>query len=152
MKTGTLNLYFRYLSIKKPCCKCVRYKKHGIKNWLQIWVQKPDTGFVTAATSTSQLLVIINNHLNVVHPGRFSSPRFAFERHSLSFCNLWCITNFTIAPFENSNWKLLNIAAKRCKERLRSPIKSRCIVCVFLLLFFFFFYLFITISSYLERH
>ena len=61
-------------------------------------MQKQDTGFVTATTSTSQHLVIINNHPKVVHPGCFSSIRFAFERQSLSFFILWCITNFTIAP------------------------------------------------------
>ena len=32
-----------------------------------------------------------------MHPGRYTSLRFAFERQSLSFCILWCITNFTIA-------------------------------------------------------
>ena len=63
-----------------------------------IYKEKPDTGFVTVTTSMSQDLVIINNHPKVVLPGRFSSPRFAFERHSLSFCILWYITNFTIAP------------------------------------------------------
>ena len=31
VKTGSLNFYCRYLSIKKPSCKCVRYNKHGIK-------------------------------------------------------------------------------------------------------------------------
>ena len=31
-------------------------------------------------TSTSQYLVIINNHPKVVHPRRFSSTRFTFER------------------------------------------------------------------------
>ena len=28
----TLDFYCRYLSIKKPSCKCVRHNKHGIKN------------------------------------------------------------------------------------------------------------------------
>ena len=32
VKTGTLNFYCRYLSMKKPSCKCVRYYKRGIKN------------------------------------------------------------------------------------------------------------------------
>ena len=32
VKTGTLNFYCRYLSIKKHSCKCVRYNKHRIKN------------------------------------------------------------------------------------------------------------------------
>ena len=32
VKTGTLNFYCRYLSSKKPSCKCVRYNKHRIKN------------------------------------------------------------------------------------------------------------------------
>ena len=32
VKTGTLNFYCRYQSIKKPSCKCVRYNKHGITN------------------------------------------------------------------------------------------------------------------------
>ena len=41
---------------------------------------------------------IINYHLKVVHLWRFSSPRITFERQSLSFCILCCITNFTIAP------------------------------------------------------
>ena len=49
-------------------------------------------------TSTSQYLVIINNHPKVVHPRRFSSPRLTFERQTLSFCILWCITNFPITP------------------------------------------------------
>ena len=32
VKTEISNFYCRYLSIKKPSCKCVRYNKHGIKN------------------------------------------------------------------------------------------------------------------------
>ena len=31
-KNRNKNFYCRYLSIKKPSCKCVRYNKHGIKN------------------------------------------------------------------------------------------------------------------------
>ena len=31
VKTGTIIFYCRYLSIKKPSCKYVRYIKHGIK-------------------------------------------------------------------------------------------------------------------------
>ena len=30
-KTITLNFSYRYQSIKKPSCKCVRYNKYGIK-------------------------------------------------------------------------------------------------------------------------
>ena len=83
VKTGILNFYCRYLSIKKPNCKSVRYNKHGIKN---------------CTKSRQQYFVIINKHPKVVHPGRISSPRFAFERQSLSFYILCCNTNFAIAP------------------------------------------------------
>ena len=55
------------------------------------------SGSVTATTTTSQHPAIINNRPKVLHPGRLRSPRFAFERPSLFFCILWCITNFTIA-------------------------------------------------------
>ena len=61
-------------------------------------LQKPDTELVTAATSRLQNFVMINYHSKVFHPGRVSSPRFAFETQPLSFCILCCITNFAIAP------------------------------------------------------
>ena len=96
VKTGTLNFYCRYKNIKNLVVSASNTRNMGLKLY-KIWVQKPDTGFVTVATSTSQHLVIINNHPKMVHPGRFSSPRFTFERQSLSFSILWCITNFTIA-------------------------------------------------------
>ena len=68
------------------------------ENLYEIWVQNPDTEFVTTATFRSYYFVIINYHLKVVHPGRISSSRLTFERQSQSFCILCCITNFTIAP------------------------------------------------------
>ena len=70
----------------------------GLEIVQSLSTKKQDTGFVTVTISTSQHLVISNNHLKVVQPGRFSSRRFAFDRQSLSFCILWCITRFTIAP------------------------------------------------------
>ena len=95
-KTGTLNFYCRYESIKSRIVSASNTRNMRLKLY-KIWVRKPDTGFVTVATSTSQHLMIINNNPKMVHPGRFSSPRFTCERQSLSFCILWCITNFTIA-------------------------------------------------------
>ena len=57
-KAETLNFNFRYLSSKKPSCKCVRYNKHGIKNCKKFEY----TEFVTATASRSQYFVIINYH------------------------------------------------------------------------------------------
>ena len=96
VKTGTIN-FCHYVSIKILVVCASNTRNMGLKLY-KISVQKPDIGFVTVATSTSQHLVIINNHPKVVHPGSLSSPRFTFERQSLSFCILWCITNFTVAP------------------------------------------------------
>ena len=97
VKTGTLNFYCRYVSIKSLVVSASNTRNMELKLY-KTWVQKPDTGIVTVVTSTSQHLVIINNHPKVVHPGSIGSLRFTFERQSLSFCILWCITNFTIAP------------------------------------------------------
>ena len=65
VKTGTLNFYCRYVSIKSLVVSASNTRNMGLKLY-KIWVQKPDTGFVTAATSTSQNLVIINNHPKVL--------------------------------------------------------------------------------------
>ena len=97
VKTGTLNFHCRYVSIKSLVVSASNTRHMGLKLY-KIWVQKPDTGFVTVATSMSQHLVVINNHPKMVPPGSLSSPRFTFERQSLSFCILWCITNFTAGP------------------------------------------------------
>ena len=32
-KNRNINFYFRYLSIKKPSCKCVRHKKHRYRSY-----------------------------------------------------------------------------------------------------------------------
>ena len=50
-----------------------------------------------------------------MHPGHVSSPRFAFERQSLSFCIFCCDTNLTIAPYTvpvfNYHFKRLKVFA-----------------------------------------
>ena len=79
VKTGTINFYYRYLSIKSLVVSGSNTRNMGLKLY-KIWVEKPDKGFVTATTFTSQHLVIIDNHPKVVHPGSLSSPRFTFEK------------------------------------------------------------------------
>ena len=79
VKTGTINFYYRYLSIKSLVVSGSNTRNMGLKLY-KIWVEKPDKGFVTATTFTSQRLVIIDNHPKVVHPGSLSSPRFTFEK------------------------------------------------------------------------
>ena len=115
VKTGTLNFYCLYLSIKKLSCKCVRYNKHGIKIEQNLSTEARHR-ICNCYDITSQHLVIINNYPKVVHPGRLSSPRFAFETQSPSFCILWCITNFTIAPCTTQGFRRILYGTVNCSK------------------------------------
>ena len=54
VKAAALNFYCLFLSIKKPSCKCVPCKKHGIENCTKFEYRNQ--------IEDSQHLVIINSH------------------------------------------------------------------------------------------
>ena len=71
-----MNFYSRYLTIKSLVVTMFDTRNMGLKLY-KIWVQKPETGFITATTSMLQHLVIVNNHGHVF--GHIKQPQSISE-------------------------------------------------------------------------